>query len=111
MKQSQRRTRSDIDSRHTQRIGERSTLTTRFLSCGHAQAEPNGGKAHLATWAYCDECDAEKAFKAATAKPPPPLPDVQLVWERRSRTSGWWRFALAALVGAAAGAGLLTLLH
>jgi ubiquinone biosynthesis protein len=45
------------------------------------------------------------------APPPPPLPDVQLVWERRSRTSGWWRFALAALVGAAAGAGLLTLLH
>jgi ubiquinone biosynthesis protein len=33
------------------------------------------------------------------APPAPPLPEVQLMWE--SKRSGWWRYALAALTGAA----------
>lgn len=42
------------------------------------------------------------------APPPPPVPVVPLMWERRG--SGAWRFVLAGLVGAAAGAGGLWLL-
>jgi ubiquinone biosynthesis protein len=41
------------------------------------------------------------------APPPPPVPVVPLMWERRG--SGAWRFVLAGLVGAAAGAGGLWL--
>ncbi|QJQ33429.1 2-polyprenylphenol 6-hydroxylase [Sphingomonas lacunae] len=42
------------------------------------------------------------------APPPPPLPDVPLMWERRGRSTAWGH-ALTALAGAAAGAGGLWL--
>lgn len=45
----------------------------------------------------------EDAFPAkGAAPPPPPLPDVPLMWERRG--SGGWRYALVALAGVVAGA-------
>jgi ubiquinone biosynthesis protein len=34
------------------------------------------------------------------APPAPPVPDIELIWDRKG--SGWWRIALAALAGAAA---------
>jgi ubiquinone biosynthesis protein len=37
------------------------------------------------------------------APPAPPLPDVKLVWEKRGG-SGWWKYALTAVVAALAGA-------
>jgi ubiquinone biosynthesis protein len=44
--------------------------------------------------------------KPGGAPPAPPLPDVPLMWERGERRR-WWRYALTALAGAAAGAGVL----
>ena len=38
--------------------------------------------------------------------PAPPLPDIPLMWEKRA-TRRWWRYALTALAGAAAGAAAL----
>lgn len=66
MKNTKRRTSCTIESRHTQ-TANGSRVTTRFLSCGHAQVEPRGGRAKHATYAFCDECDAEKAFAAAAS--------------------------------------------
>jgi len=40
--------------------------------------------------------------KPGGAPPAPPLPEVKLVWERGPR-SGWWRYALTAVVAGAAG--------
>lgn len=34
------------------------------------------------------------------APPAPPLPDIPLMWDRRRRGSGWWRYALTAALGA-----------
>ncbi len=48
----------------------------------------------------------EEAYPPRGAAPPaPPLPEVTLMWERRS--SGGWRYVLTAIVGAVAGAALL----
>ena len=48
----------------------------------------------------------EDAFPAkGAAPPPPPLPDVTLMWERKG--SGSWPYVLTALFGAAAGVGAL----
>ena len=38
--------------------------------------------------------------------PAPPLPEIPLMWDKGERRR-WWRYALAALVGAAAGAAAL----
>jgi ubiquinone biosynthesis protein len=38
------------------------------------------------------------------APPPPPLPEIELIWERRRSDANGWRFALTALIAAAAGA-------
>ncbi len=51
----------------------------------------------------------EEAYPpAGAAPPPPPLPDIALMWERRAG-SGWWRYGLAVLGGAAAGAAALSM--
>ncbi len=53
----------------------------------------------------------EDAFPAkGAAPPPPPLPDVPLMWEKSGRRSGWWGYALTALAAGAIGAGLMSLL-
>jgi ubiquinone biosynthesis protein len=44
--------------------------------------------------------------KKGAAPPAPPLPDIPLMWEKRA-TRRWWRYALTALAGAAAGAAAL----
>ena len=44
--------------------------------------------------------------KPGGAPPAPPLPAVPLMWERSERRR-WWRYALTAVAGAAAGAGAL----
>ncbi len=50
----------------------------------------------------------EDAFPAKGAAPlPPPLADVPLMWASDSRGSGWWRYALTALVAGTAGAMLM----
>ena len=49
--------------------------------------------------------DAQLPRKGA-APPAPPLPDIPLIVGNGKRST-WWRYALAALVGAAAGAGIL----
>ncbi len=41
----------------------------------------------------------EQLPRKGAAPPAPPLPDVTLMWERGERRL-WWRFALAALIGA-----------
>ena len=41
--------------------------------------------------------------KKGGAPPPPPLPEIELVWEKRSGGNGW-RYSLIALLAAAAGA-------
>jgi ubiquinone biosynthesis protein len=38
------------------------------------------------------------------APPPPPLPEIELIWERGRSDANGWRFALTALIAAAAGA-------
>ncbi len=38
------------------------------------------------------------------APPPPPLPEIELIWERRRSDANGWRLALTALLAAAAGA-------
>ncbi len=43
---------------------------------------------------------------APAAPPAPPLPDVPLMWEK-GETRRWWRYALTAVAGAAAGAAAL----
>ena len=50
--------------------------------------------------------DAQLPRKGA-APPAPPLPDIPLMWDKGERKR-WWRYALTALAGAAAGAGILT---
>jgi ubiquinone biosynthesis protein len=48
----------------------------------------------------------EDAFPAkGAAPPPPPLPDVPLMWERRG--SGAWRYWLTAIAGAGVGVGAM----
>jgi ubiquinone biosynthesis protein len=37
------------------------------------------------------------------APPAPPLPDIPLMWEKRTG-SGWWKYALTAVIAAGAGA-------
>lgn len=48
----------------------------------------------------------EQLPKKGGAPPALPVPEVELIWERRG--SGWWRYALAALAGAAAAAATLS---
>ena len=50
--------------------------------------------------------DAQLPRKGA-APPAPPLPDIPLILNGNGK-SRWWRYALTALLGAAAGAGILT---
>jgi ubiquinone biosynthesis protein len=47
--------------------------------------------------------------KKGGAPEAPPLPEVQLVWERRAGGNGWRYFAVAALAGAAGAAAMWTL--
>jgi ubiquinone biosynthesis protein len=52
----------------------------------------------------------EDRFPAKGGAPEaPPLPEVELVWERRSASRGWTGYALALLVGGAAVWGALAL--
>ncbi|MDZ3830600.1 MAG: 2-polyprenylphenol 6-hydroxylase [Sphingopyxis sp.] len=44
----------------------------------------------------------EQLPRKGAAPPAPPLPDIALMWERGERRV-WWRYALTALTGAAAG--------
>jgi ubiquinone biosynthesis protein len=44
--------------------------------------------------------------KPGGAPPAPPLPDIPLMWDKGERRR-WWRYALTALAGAAAGVGAL----
>jgi len=44
--------------------------------------------------------------RPGAAPPAPPLPDIPLMWEPGEKRV-WWRYALTALIGAAAGAGML----
>ena len=39
---------------------------------------------------------------AETAPPAPPLPDIALMWDTGEKKR-WWRYALTAVIGAAAG--------
>src|SRR3546814_4093545 len=50
--------------------------------------------------------DAQLPKKGA-APPAPPLPDIPLMWDKGEKRR-WWRYALTALAGAAAGAGILS---
>jgi ubiquinone biosynthesis protein len=45
----------------------------------------------------------ESLPKKGGAPPPPPLPDIPLMWEKRTG-SGWWKYAGVAAIAAAAGA-------
>lgn len=45
----------------------------------------------------------EQLPRKGGAPEPPPLPHVELIWERRAG-GGWWRYALVAIVAAATGA-------
>ena len=45
----------------------------------------------------------EQLPRKGGAPEPPPLPHVELIWERRAG-GGWWRYALVAVVAAATGA-------
>ncbi len=50
----------------------------------------------------------EESYPAkGAAPPPPPLPDVPIMWERDSAGSGWWRHAFVALSAGAIGAALM----
>ena len=44
--------------------------------------------------------------KRGPPAPAPPLPDIALMWDVGEKKR-WWRYALTALAGAAAGAGIL----
>ena len=55
MKNTQRKTPALITSRETKHVAGK-TFTERTLSCGHIQVEPEGGKAKLATYAFCRAC-------------------------------------------------------
>ncbi len=50
--------------------------------------------------------DAQLPRKGA-APPAPPLPEIPLMWDKGEKRR-WWRYALTALLSAAAGAGILT---
>ncbi len=47
----------------------------------------------------------EQLPRKGGAPPAPPLPEVELIWERRG--SGWWRYAFTALAGAAIAAAIM----
>jgi ubiquinone biosynthesis protein len=50
----------------------------------------------------------EDAFPAkGAAPPPPPLPDVPLMWERESHRSAWWAYLFVALGAGAFGAAVM----
>ncbi len=48
----------------------------------------------------------EQLPKKGGAPPPPPIPEIELLWDR-NRTGRGWRYALTAIVAAAAGAGVM----
>ncbi len=62
-KKKTRGVRQDIVARKKTSVddGRLRVTVLRELECGHVQAEPSGGKAALATYAFCTVCPTPQA--------------------------------------------------